>query len=299
MTILLLESLHTEAEAILERVAPIVRAHDPAAPQADLPYGEIRAIVTRGRGRIPEALMARCPKLQIVSRAGAGVDNIDVEAARARRIEVVFARGANATTVAEHTIALMLAAFREIPRYSRAVADGRWNDRSGYNADEVHGKMLGIVGYGAIGQRVASIAKALGMQVIVAAHSSLTIDCATVPLSELLPQVDVLSLHVPLTSTTRHFLGANELAALKRDALVVNTARGAILEPNALRTAVLENRIRFAADVYDPQPPAADDPLPRSERVLLTPHVASLTATTYHTMCVRVANDIAAKLSRG
>lgn len=299
MTILLLESLHPEAEAILERVAPIVRAQDPAAPQHDLPYGEIRAIVTRGRGRIPEALMARCPKLQIVSRAGAGVDNIDVEAARARQIEVVFARGANAMTVAEHTIALMLAAFREIPRYSRAVAEGRWNDRSGYNADELNGKTLGIVGYGAIGQRVATVAKALGMQVVAAAHDSLVIGCASLPLDDLLPQVDVLSLHVPLTNTTRHRIGAKELAALKRDALVVNTARGAILEPNALRAAVLENRIRFAADVYDPQPPIADDPLPRSPRVLLTPHIASLTATTYHTMCVRVANDISAQLARG
>jgi phosphoglycerate dehydrogenase-like enzyme len=300
VTILLLESLHPEAEAVLEACETLVRAADPLAPLGDL--AEVRAILTRGRGRITEQLMLRCPKLAVVSRPGAGVDNIDVAAAARRGIAVVHAPGANARTVAEHTLALILDAVRGITQSARSVAAGRWAERSSYAGQEVAGLTLGIVGFGAIGRRVAALARAFGMEVVVASRGDAVKDAAAaphavLPLPDLLARADVVSLHVPLTPATQGLIGARELARMKRSAYLVNTARGALIEGAALRAAIARGALAgFAADVLDVEPPAADDPLLRSDRVLVTPHIASLTAATYREMCVAVARNVVAVL---
>ena len=299
--ILLLESLHAEAEALLERVGPVVRAVDPNEPPAEL--SGVRAILTRGRGRIPEALLARCPALVVIARAGAGLDNLDTAAAARRGIAVIFAPGANTSTVAEHTLALMLDLARGITRSARAVAAGRWEERARYRGDELAGLTLGIVGYGSIGRRVAALAAAFGMQVLVAAHTSRADDHARaeaegspprLPLSELLAAADVVTLHLPLTPATRRLIGAAELARMKRGALLVNTARGALVDMPALRSALARGDLGgFAADVLDVEPPAPDDPLLGAENVLLTPHVASLTAASYRALCRFTAENVA------
>lgn len=298
MTILLLESLHPDAEALLAARGPVLRARDPLAPDGDL--SSVRAIFTRGRGRVDAALIARCPALRVIAKPGAGIDNIDVAAARTRNVEVVYAPGANARTVAEHTLALMLALVRQVPRWSNTVLAGRWTERAGYAGDELGGLTLGIVGFGAIGRRVATLAQSFEMGVIVTARGDARKDAesapfAALPLPELLASADVVSLHAPLTPETKHLLGARELALLKPTAYLVNTARGALIEGAALRAALANGSFRgFAADVLDVQPPPADDPLLRSDRVVLTPHVASLTATTYREMCVDVATRVLA-----
>lgn len=151
--ILLLESLHAEAETLLAAHAPLQRAADPRAPGDGLPYAEIRAILTRGRGPVTAELIARCPRLAVIARAGVGVDNVDRAAARARNVPVLYVPGGNAATTAEHAIALMLALARRIPQQARAVAEGRWEDRGRYDGDELHGKTLGVIGIGAIGAR--------------------------------------------------------------------------------------------------------------------------------------------------
>ena len=289
--ILLLESLHAEAEALLAQSGDLLRAAEPNQPPADL--ARVRAILTRGRGRIPEALLARCPALAVIARAGAGLDNLDTAAAARRGIPVIFAPGANTNTVAEHTLALMLDLARGITRDARAVAQGRWEERARYQGDELGGLVLGIVGLGSIGKGVAQLAEAFGMRVIVAEHRGAQGSYPILPLHELLAAADVVSLHVPLTPATRNLLGANELACMKRGARLVNTARGALIDMPALRGALLSGALGgFAADVLDVEPPAGDEVLLGMPNVLLTPHVASLTAATYRALCLSTASNV-------
>jgi D-3-phosphoglycerate dehydrogenase len=295
--ILLLESLHPEAEALLERYEPLVRAADPNGPPS--PSDAVHAILTRGRGRITDSLMGSFPKLRAIARAGAGLDNLDTAAAARRNIPVIFALGMNGRTVAEHTLALMLDLVRKITPWANACAEGRWEDRSRYQGGELAGLTLGILGYGNIGRRVARLAGAFEMKVVVAGRNGAIGDCdyPTLPLDELLAIADFVTLHLPLTEETRGILGASQIARLKKTAYIVNTARGALIDQEALREALLADRLGgFASDVLDVEPPPSDDPLLQCPRVLLTPHVASLTSATYREMCLYTAENVVAVL---
>jgi D-3-phosphoglycerate dehydrogenase / 2-oxoglutarate reductase len=297
MTILLLESLHPEAEALLEAVGTVVRAKDPNTPPSDL--SAVEAILTRGRGRITEALLQQCPRLKAIARAGVGLDNLDTKAALRMGIPVVFAPGGNAQTVAEHTMALILDLVRGITRQAIAVAAGRWEDRARYQGNEIRGLTLGVLGFGNIGQRVAQFAQMFGMRVLVAMRDGRTAPAPyeTASLALVLAQADVLTLHLPLTKQTQSLLGAAEFAAMKPGAFLVNTARGALIDAHALRSALQSGRLGgFAADVLEVEPPLADDSLLQSDRVLLTPHTASLTALTYRAMCTSTAKNVGAIL---
>lgn len=298
--ILLLESLHADAERRLEEVAPVLRDGVPEDTSG------IRAILTRGKGRIDAALLGRCPGLEVIARAGAGLDNLDTRAAAERGIVVIHAPGLNASTVAEHTLALMLDVTRGVSRWNGAVKRGGWNERAGYGGSELRGMTLGIVGYGNIGRRVAALARAFGMRVVVASRTlgasralvtgrgmATDDDVERLPFDELLGRVDVVSLHVPLTDATRGLLGPDEFARLRDGAFVVNTSRGAVVDGDALRAAIAGGRLGgYAADVLDVQPPEDGDPLLASERVVLTPHVASLTGATYRELCRTTAENV-------
>ncbi|MCA8949257.1 MAG: hydroxyacid dehydrogenase [Planctomycetes bacterium] len=297
MTVLLLESLHPDAEALLAEVDELVRAEDPNAPDCD--FAAVAAIVTRGRGRITSNLLERCPGLRAIARAGVGLDNLDTEAAHRLGIPVVFAPGGNALTVAEHTIALTLDLVRGITASAIQVREGRWGDRAFYRGNEIRGLTLGVLGFGAIGRRVATLADAFGMRVLVLRHAEREVPApfTAAPLSELLRTSDVVTLHLPLSPSTKHLLGAAEFAAMKPGVFLVNTARGALIEPAALRRALADGHLGgFAADVLEQEPPAPDDPLLSDGRAVLTPHNASLTALTYRSMCVDTATNVAAIL---
>ena len=298
--ILLLESLHPEAEALLERCEPLVRATDPNGPQPA--SAAVRAILTRGRGRISDALMGSFPALRAIARAGAGLDNLDTAAAARRSISVIFAPGMNGRTVAEHTLALMLDLMRRITPWANACAEGRWEDRARYQGGELAGLTLGILGYGNIGKRVARLASAFEMKVVVSENSqrrgeATQCEYPRLSLDELLSVADVITLHLPLTKATSGILGAEQIARMKPTACIVNTARGALIDQAALRVALLADRLGgFASDVLEVEPPAADEPLLRSPRVVLTPHVASLTSATYREMCIFTAENVVAVL---
>jgi phosphoglycerate dehydrogenase-like enzyme len=299
--ILLLESLHPEAEALLSAVGPVLRVPRPEVPASEVfpadVLAQVRAVLTRGRGRVPEALLERCPACRVIARAGAGLDNLDTAAAARRGIVVVYAPGANTSTVAEHTLALMLDLARGLTRMARAVSGGRWEERAGYRGEELRGLTLGIVGFGHIGRRVAELARAFGMQVLVAADPRRALapepGIAILPLEELLSSADVVSLHLPLTPATSGLIGAAELARLKPGALLINTARGALIDMPALRVALARGSLGgFAADVLEVEPPDPGDPLLASERVLLTPHLASLTGRTYRELCLYTVENV-------
>jgi len=295
--ILLLENMHPDAEALLERCEPLLRATDPNGTQA--PSSDVRAILTRGRGFITKPLMDSFSNLRLIGRVGVGLDNLDTAEAARRNIPVIFAPGLNARTVAEHTLALMLDVVRRITPWVNASAEGRWEDRSRYQGAELAGLTLGIVGYGNIGKRVARLANAFEMNVVVAARQGRPIECEypILPLDDMLAIADVISLHLPLTNETKGIIGRDQIARMKPTACIVNTARGAHIDQAALCEALLTNHLGgFAADVLDVEPPAADDPLLRSPRVFLTPHISALTSATYRQTCLFIAENVVAVL---
>ena len=300
MTVLLLESLHPDAEAVLAAHAPLLRAAEPNRPPTDT--ASVEAILTRGRGRITAELIERCPRLRVIARPGTGLDNVDLAAAERRGIPVIYAPGANADTVAEHTMALMLDLVRGVSRSAELVRAGRWEDRGRYAGQEIRGLTLGIIGFGGVGRRTAALAAAFGMRVLVAHRRPVDVPapCSAAPLEDLLQTADVVSLHVPLTPETNRLLDARRLALMKPGAFLVNTARGQLIDQTALAAALAAGRLGgFAADVLDAEPPAADDPLLADDRVLLTPHIASLTGATYRRMCVETARNVLAVLTGG
>ncbi len=297
MTALLLESLHPEAEAALAARGAVMRAVDPNAPPSDI--ATVEAILTRGRGRIGADLLSLCPKLRVVARAGTGLDNVDTQAAARLGIPVIYAPGANADTVAEHTLALILASVRGIVRVANWVRAGRWEERRQYGGQEVRGQRLGIVGFGAVGRRTAELARAFGMQVAVAVRgeSAATSPFPILPLDALLAQSDVVCFHVPLTPGTPSMVGPRRLALMKAGAVLINTSRGGLVDEGALLAALRSGHLAgYAADVLDQEPPNPDHPLLGCESVILTPHIASLTGATYRRMCVNTVHNVLAVL---
>lgn len=296
MPILLLESLHADAEAILAQHDTVVLAETPALAMAAAEAGGVTSILTRGKNKITRELMQACgDSLKAVCRAGAGLDTVDVAVAKAMGIAVMYAPGKNAATTAEHTLMLMLAAARKLAVLNAHVKAGDWAIRATYEGLELNGKTLGIIGMGNIGSRVALLAQAFGMNVIYWSRASRDERFALRELDDLLRASDVVSLHIALNEQTRGMLGIRELALMKQDALLINTARGALIDASALEAMLIEGRLGgYAADVMAQQPPDANDPLLHSERVTLTPHVAGLTDRTYREVCVFCAQNVLA-----
>lgn len=258
-------------------------------------------IVVRSRIKITREHIQAARELKIIGRAGAGVDNIDVPAAAARGIVVVNAPGANTQSVAEQVFALLLSFYRNIPRADASMKSGRW-DRSKFMGFELCGKTMGVIGLGRIGMLVARYAKMFGMRVVANSPGALKnpervrrISGAGIELMDLwdvLRQADVVTLHVPLNDTTRHMIGAEQLNAMKKSAVLINTSRGGVVDEKALYQALTGGRIAGAClDVYEKEPPAPDDPLVRLDNVIATPH---LSASTYEAQ-TRAALDIAAE----
>jgi D-3-phosphoglycerate dehydrogenase len=225
--------------------------------------------------------MASCPSLRVISRAAAGTDVIDTDAATARGIAVLRAAGANAQSVAEFTIGLILACARDIPTHDTTTRGGGW-ERSRLGL-ELQGRCLGLVGYGRIARSVARIALAMGMRV--AAWTPRILQAGDIgpvapvgSLHDLLRQTDVLSLHAPLTAGTAGLIGAAELALLPAGAILVNTARGGQVDEAALAEALRAGHLRAAAiDVRPAEPPPARTVLSDVPNLILTPHMGAAT----------------------
>lgn len=255
------------------------------------------ALIVRSDTQVTDELIARADHLMVIARAGIGVDNIDVAAATRRGIAVLNAPGANTVSAAEHTIALLLSVMRHIPGAALSMRAGEW-DRKSFAGSELRGRVLGIVGLGRIGAHVATIARAFGMKVI--AHDPhLTEERAKelgvplVSLDELLPAADVVTLHIPLSDSTRHLIDRERLAQMKRGAVLINTARGGLVDDAAMLDALDQGQLAGAAlDVFEPEPLPADSPLRAANRLLLTPHLAASTSEAQD----RVAREICASV---
>ncbi len=264
---------------------------------------ETRALIVRNRTQVRGSLIERAARLVCIGRLGVGLDNIDVEACRRRGIAVFPATGANDLSVAEYVMTAALMLLRGAWTATAAVAAGQWPRRD-LMGREFAGKTLGLAGFGAIAREVAWRANAFGMQVV--AHDPFLEPthpawqmARNVALDGLLEIADVVSLHVPLTEATRHMIGPAQLAAMKRDAILINAARGGVVDEEALAAALREGRLGGAAlDVFEREPLSAADGAKFAglPNLVLTPHIAGVTAESNVRVSDLVANAVLAHL---
>lgn len=295
--IVLLETVHPVAHRLLETADDVVIVDDVPTLGTGLEHEDVRAVVTRGRGTVNAEMLSRLPGLEVVARCGAGLDNIDTESAARAGVVVVHAPGITTPSVVEHALMLMLGLARRLVELDAAVKSGNWAFRDGYEGIEMRGKRLGVVGLGAIGNGIAELGSSLGMEVVCTTRTDRGRRFPRVELGELLETSDVVQLCVPLTDETRGLIAAPEFAVMKPGALMVNTARGAIVDHAALAHALDAGRLGgYAADVWDPEPPDEGGAFTH-RRALITPHVAGLTDVTYREICVRPAEAVVALLT--
>ncbi|PYP36193.1 MAG: phosphoglycerate dehydrogenase [Gemmatimonadetes bacterium] len=255
------------------------------------------ALIVRSETRVTADLLTRGPNLRVIARAGTGVDNIDVHAATRRGIAVMNTPGANTVSAAEHAMGLLLSLARHIPWAAEAMRRGEW-DRKRFEGTELRGKTIGIVGLGRIGGHVAQLARAFGMQVVghdpyLSPERAAELQLKLLPLDQLLGQADVVTLHVAHTEQTHHLINAERLKLMKPTAVLVNTARGELVDEAALADALREKRIGGAAiDVFAVEPLPADAPLRTLERVILTPHLAASTAEAQERVSVEICGAV-------
>jgi D-3-phosphoglycerate dehydrogenase len=257
------------------------------------------AIIAR-YGRITERVMAASAALRVVSKHGTGIDTIDVEAAKQRGIAVKAATGANAAAVAEHTWALILACAKDVPLLDGRMHEGHW-DKATHKSLELRGRTLGLVGLGAIGARTAAVGIALGMRVI--AHDpyagSVPEGVELLPLAEVIAGADVLSLHCPLTKDNANMLNADTLATMRPGSIVVNTARGGLIDEAALADALRSGQLRAAGlDSFQAEPFRPDHPFTGIANVILSPHVGGVTSDAYVGMGTAAARNVLAVLEQ-
>jgi (S)-sulfolactate dehydrogenase len=276
---------------------------DAAALEQALPWAD--AWIVRNRTQVRGRLLEAAANLRVVGRLGVGLDNIDLAACGDRKIEVIPATGANAESVAEYVVTAALVLLRGSYGSTRAVEAGTWPRQMLSQGREASGKVMGIVGMGSIGRLTARKALAMGMRVIahdpnVPAMNEAWREIGTLPhaLDELLRESDVVSLHVPLVPATRGLISRERLWLMKRDAIVINTARGGIVDEAALATMLREGRLGGAAlDVFENEPLAAGSPLAGAPRLLLTPHIAGVTLESNERVSALIAERVGAFLT--
>lgn len=297
--IVVVEPIHEDGIALLSGRAGLeVVTLPPGCPDETLAeaLSGAAAILVRTR-RLTGAMLQRAEGLRIVSKHGVGCDNIDVAHCSRRNLPVAIAADANAASVAEHTMLLMLAAARGLREQDAAVRAGNWGFRASGGGFDLAGKTLLVVGLGRIGSRVARLASALGMRVL--GHDPVA-EAKVAEMVELdtgLAQADIVTLHVPFGPTTAGLFDAARLGRMKPGALLINCARGGIVEEDALRAALTSGQIGYyGSDVFAEEPVPVGDPLFSAPNTVLTPHSAAMTPTARRAMAVQAAENILACL---
>ena len=296
--VLLYENMHQAGIDLLAEKADVILADSLEEDKLIQQVKDVDAIVIRANGAVTARLMDSAPHLKVVGRHGVGLDGIDLEAAKARRIIVVNTPDANLESVAEQAVGFMIILSKQILRADHALRQGRWNVRYEYIGQQLFGRTLGLVGMGRIGARVAEICHlAFHMPILyhdVVAYPKLEneLEAKKIPLEELYKKSDYISLHVPLIPATKGMIGREQLAMMKKSAILINTARGAIVDEAALYDALKSGHLAGAAsDVFAVEPTPDNNPLLTLENMVLTPHMAAHTDDALKAMSM-VAADI-------
>ena len=289
----------------LDRLLPDLRYFQATAPHEVAERIAEAEVVISNKVVLDAAALQQAQRLQLICVAATGVNNVDLDAASQRGITVCNCRGYGTPAVVQHVFALLLELMTQLSAYRQAVRAGRWQRSSqfcllDFPIRELAGKTLGIIGYGELGQGVARVAEAFGMQVLIAQRpGAVEPEEGRVPLPMLLPQVDVLSLHCPLTPETRGLIGAWELALMRRDAILINTARGGLVDETLLAAALRQGALGGAGvDVLSLEPPVDGNPLlaPDIPNLIVTPHSAWGSRESRQRLLMQLAENIQAYL---
>jgi len=296
MKVLVTDSISEEGIAILRDCAEVDIRNKLTLEELVAIIGDYEALMVRSATKVTPEVIEAGKKLQVIARAGVGIDNVNIEAATRCGVLVVNAPTGNTVSAAEHAVALMLALARNIPQANASLKQGEWK-RKEYMGTELRGKTLGIIGLGNVGSEVAKRAdgfemKLLGIDPLVSDDYAQKIHVQLVEMKQLLAESDFITLHLPLTSKTRGLIGARELAMVKPSVRIINCARGGLIDEEALVKAVEEKRVAGAAvDVFEKEP-ATESILFGLENIIVTPHLGASTAEAQ----ILAARDVAEQI---
>jgi len=288
-----LQRLKQEAHVTMSNHGRSLKEHEMKGVVKD-----VDAIVV-GDDPVTREVMKNANRLRVIAKHGIGLDKIDLSSATDKGIYVTFTPRAVSDSVADHTLALMLALARRIPQAHVSTKSGNWESRN-FMGVELAGKTLGLFGFGRIGSKVAERALGFGMKILVneidpdrVRQEIARVGATCVDKETLLRGSDIVVVLIPLSHDTKHFIGGKELALMKKTAFLINTARGPLVDESALFQALKEGKIRGAAlDVYDEEPPGRDLPIFDLDNVIVTPHIAGYTYEANYNMDATVVNDI-------
>lgn len=299
--ILVADGLEENGLDILRETAEVVDRTGITADELLQEIGMYDALIVRSRTKVTSAVLQAGSRLKVVGRAGVGVDNIDLNAAKERGVIVVNSPIATTIAVAELTMSLMLSLVREIPRADLGMKNGKWLKKE-MEGVELFGKTLGIIGFGRIGSTVAKRATAFDMRVLccdpkITASNEFLYGCTAVTLDELLAESDFITLHVPLNENTRGMLGREQFTKMKDGVRIIDCSRGGVIEEAALIEALQSGKVAGAAlDVFTTEPPG-QNPLVCHPRVITTPHIGAQTVEAQQRAAADIAGEILAALN--
>ncbi|WP_297503952.1 hydroxyacid dehydrogenase [Thermococcus sp.] len=298
MKVLVAAPIHEKAIGVLKEAGfEVVYEEYPDEERLIELVKDVEAIIVRSKPKVSRRVIEAAPKLRVIGRAGVGLDTIDLDAARERGIKVVNSPAASSRSVAELAIALIFNVARKMAFADRKMREGVWAKKQ-CEGTELEGKTLGVVGFGRIGYQIAKIAKAIGMNVLLYdpypnEERAKEVGGTFVSLEDLLKESDVVTLHVPLVDATYHLINEERLKLMKPTAILINAARGAVVDNAALVKALQEGWIAGAGlDVYEEEPLPKDHPLTKLDNVVLTPHIGASTVEAQMRAGVQVAEQI-------
>lgn len=255
------------------------------------------ALIVRSSTKVTAEIIEAATKLKFIGRAGVGLDNVDLKAATQKGIVAINTPAGNTTSTAEHTMSMILALTRNIPQACASVKAGKW-ERSKFSGVELHGKTLGIVGFGRIGSTVARYSKAFGMSVIVfdpyiSLEVAATLNVQVVDLPKLLKDSDYITIHIPKSDETKNLIGEAQFQLMKKTARLINCARGGIVDEAALAKVLVEKRIAGCAlDVFEEEPLPASSPLLKLDNCIMTPHLGASTSEAQINVAIEIAETV-------
>jgi D-3-phosphoglycerate dehydrogenase/(S)-sulfolactate dehydrogenase len=303
--VLVADDLSAEGVEILRKAGLQVDVRVGMKPEElEAAVGDYHAIAVRSATKITAKVLEKASLLRVVGRAGVGVDNVDLESATRRGVVVMNTPGGSSVTVAELALAMMLALSRHIAQATSSIKGGKW-EKKRFQGHELSGKTLGVVGIGNIGSVVVDRARAMKMHVVafdpfVSEEAAAKMGVELVPLEQVWKRADVISLHVPFTEKTRNVVNADTLAQMKKGVLLVNCARGGLVDEKALADALGSGHVGGAAlDVFEKEPVAPDHPLLKLDNFICTPHLGASTEEAQAAVAVAIAEQLAAFLTRG
>ncbi|MBI5149285.1 MAG: phosphoglycerate dehydrogenase [Candidatus Omnitrophica bacterium] len=299
MKILISDQLADEGLAILKAVKEFTvdYKYDLTPEQLKAIIKDYDALIVRSSTKVTADIIAAANRLKFIGRAGVGLDNVDLKAATQKGIVAMNTPAGNTTSTAEHTMSMILALSRNIPQACASVKAGKW-ERSKFGGVELHGKTLGVVGFGRIGSTVSRYAKAFGMSVIVfdpyiSLEVAANLGVKMVDLKTLLKDADYITVHIPKSAETKNLIGENEFKLMKKTVRLINCARGGIVDEAALAKALQEKRIAGCAlDVFDQEPLQADSPLLKLDNCIMTPHLGASTSEAQINVAIEIAESI-------